>query len=89
VVRVPNTALTFRPSRAAFAAVAQKPPVLASSPQAREQSREGRPAYVWKFENRRFVPIAVEAGVTDDFQTEIVNGPLQPGDTVLTGAAPF
>jgi hypothetical protein len=43
---------------------------------------------VWKVENRRFVPIAVEAGLADDFWTELVEGPLRPGDVLLTAAEP-
>jgi RND family efflux transporter MFP subunit len=89
VVRVPNNALTFRPSRAAFAAVAQDPPTLDAPRPEREQARRGvRLAHVWKFENRRFIPIAVDVGVSDDFWTEIVGGPLQSGDVVVTDAVP-
>jgi HlyD family secretion protein len=89
VVRVPNNALTFRPSRAAFAAVAQDPPTLDAPRPEREQARRGvRLAHVWKFEPRRFIPIAVDVGVSDDFWTEIVGGPLQSGDVVVTDAVP-
>jgi len=38
------------------------------------------------FENRRFLPVAVQVGVSDDFSTEIVGGPLQAGDVVVTDA---
>jgi hypothetical protein len=43
---------------------------------------------VWKLLNRRFVPIAVEAGLADDHWTELVDGPVRPGDTLLTAADP-
>ena len=89
VVRVPNNALTFRPSTTALAAVAQDPPILDSPRPEREQARRGvRFAHVWKFENRRFMPIAVEAGVSDDSWTEIVGGALRAGDVVVTDAVP-
>ena len=89
VVRVPNNALTFRPSTTALAAVAQDPPILDSPRPEREQARRGvRFAHVWKFENRRFMPIAVEAGVSDDSWTEIVGGALRSGDVVVTDAVP-
>lgn len=89
VVRVPNNALTFRPSRAAFAAVDQNPPTLESPQPEREPAQRGvRVAHVWKFENRRFIPIPVHVGVSDDFWTEIVGGPFQSGDVVVTDAVP-
>ena len=47
-----------------------------------------RSAHVWKFENRRFLPVGVQIGVSDDFSTEIVGGPLQAGDVVVTDAVP-
>jgi hypothetical protein len=91
VMRVANNAVTFRPSRAAFAAVGQAPPTLNSSQQGREQAtRRGvRTAYVWKFENRRFIPVAVDVGVSDEFYTEIVGSQIRSGDVVLTDAVPF
>jgi hypothetical protein len=89
VLRVPNNALTFRPSTAAFAAVGQDPPILDAPLPEREQARRGvRLAHVWTFENRRFTPIAVEAGVSDDLWTEVVGGALRSGDVVVTDAVP-
>jgi RND family efflux transporter MFP subunit len=89
VLRVPNNALTFRPSRAAFAAVDQDPPTLESARPDREAVHQGvRVAHVWKFENRRFIPVAVQVGVSDDSWTEIIGGPLQSGDVVVTDAVP-
>jgi len=89
VLRVPNNALTFRPSSAAFAAVDQDPPTLDSPRPEREPAHRGeRVAHVWKFENRRFTPVAVQVGVSDDSWTEIIGGPLQAGDIVVTDAVP-
>jgi len=88
-IRIPNAALAFRPSAEAFKALNQEPPVLEPSQLPHEELRPGtRRAYVWKVENRRFVPIAVEAGLADDFWTELVEGPLRPGDVLLTAAEP-
>ena len=88
-MRIPNKALAFRPSAEAFAEVDQDPPILDPPRLPREKSNSGiRHAYVWKFENRRFVPIAVEAGLADDNWTELVEGQLRPGDVLLTAAAP-
>jgi hypothetical protein len=43
---------------------------------------------VWKLVNRRFVPIAVDVGLADDDWTELVDGPLRPGDVLVTAAEP-
>lgn len=89
VMRVPNTALTFRPSRSAFAAVGQDPPALELPRSDEEPSRRDvRHAYLWTFAKQRFVPFAVGVGISDDYWTEIVDGPLRPGDVVLTDAVP-
>jgi HlyD family secretion protein len=84
-VRIPNTALSFRPSAAVLDAIEQQPPALERTTAAgRGLSRR---AYVWKYENRRFVPILVETGLADDRWTEVIGGSLQPGDVLITSAA--
>ena len=90
VIRVPNNALAFRPSPDVLAAVGQEPPVIdrPEHPVARRPSGGRRHAYVWKFENREFVPISVETGLSDDRWTEVVSGSLHPGDALVTTAAP-
>jgi HlyD family secretion protein len=89
VVRVPNNALTFRPSTRAFAAVGQDPPALDALQPESGRARDGvRLTHVWKYANRRFIPVAVDVGVSDDFWTELVDGSLQSGDVVVTDAAP-
>ena len=89
VVRVPNNALTFRPSPPVFAAVGQSPPTLDSTrPDSEQSRRDVRLTHVWTFANRRFIPIAVDVGVSDDQWTELVSGPLQSGDVVVTDAVP-
>jgi HlyD family secretion protein len=87
-VRIPNNALTFRPPAEAFDEIDQAPPVL-EPPQAprRGSVTSTRKAYVWKFENRRFVPIAVEVGLADDTWTELLSGDVQAGEVVVTRVA--
>ncbi len=87
-VRIPNNALTFRPPPEAFDAIDQEPPVL-EPPQAprRGSANRTRKGYVWKLENRRFVPIAVETGLADDTWTELISGDIQAGELVVTGVA--
>ena len=85
-VRIPNNALVFAPSAEVLAEVGQTPPVLEPAGEAAKEraTRRGR---VWKFENKRFVPIAVEVGIADDTWTELVSGDAHPGDQLITAAA--
>ena len=85
-VRIPNNALVFAPSAEVLAEVGQTPPVLEPAGEAANEraTRRGR---VWKFENKRFVPIAVEVGIADDTWTELVSGDVHPGDRLITAAA--
>ena len=88
-VRIPNNALTFAPSTDSFAAVDQDPPVLNRADMASAKQTGTRKGYVWKFENNRFVPIAVETGIADDSWTELVSGDVRPGDRLVTAAVPL
>jgi HlyD family secretion protein len=88
-VRVPNRALAFRPSPDAFEALRQQAPDLAtgaSQGAAMTGAAQGRSAYVWKFADGRFVPIAVQVGLADESWTELIEGALQPGDQLVTSA---
>ena len=87
-VRIPNNALTFAPSPDMFAAVDQHPPVLSRPDRDPAKRASTRKRHVWKFENNRFVPIAVETGIADDSWTELVSGDVRPGDRLVTAAAP-
>lgn len=88
-VRIPNNALTFAPSADSFAAVDQEPPVLNRADAASTKQTRTRKGYVWKFENNRFVPIAVDTGIADDAWTELVSGDVRPGDRLVTAAVPL
>jgi HlyD family secretion protein len=90
VIRIPNNAVTFRPSEATFAAIDQEPPLLEAPRVPRRRSLDAtRGGYVWKFENGRFVPIVVELGIADDSWTELVRGDIQPGDMLVTRVQEF
>jgi HlyD family secretion protein len=84
VVRLPNTALSFRPSPAVLERIGQKD-VPASSPADGGEGKT-RTSQVWRFEHNRFVPLDVETGLSDDQWTEMVSGPVQPGDALVTSA---
>ncbi len=86
VVRIPNNALTFRPTRDVAEAAGQRleeiEPALAN--EAAEQSRS---AVVWRFRNDRFEAISVELGIANGSWTELVRGPIAPGERLVTAAA--
>jgi HlyD family secretion protein len=88
-VRVPNNALTFAPSAEALAAVNQEPPALSRTDVGSPKQTRTRHGYVWKFQNSRFVPVAVETGIADESWTELVAGGVRPGDRVVTAALPL
>ena len=76
VVRIPNTALRFRPDAAALAAVTEGRTVPTPTPP------DGR--LVWRLEGTRALPLVVQTGVTDGTFTELVSGALQPGEALVT-----
>jgi HlyD family secretion protein len=85
VVRLPNTALSFRPSPAVLERIGQKD--VPASGAAETGEGRTRISQVWRFENNRFVPLDVVTGLSDDQWTEMVSGPVQPGDSLVTSAA--
>ena len=85
VVRLPNTALSFRPSPAVLERIGQKDVPASGAAEAGEGRT--RISQVWRFENNRFVPLDVVTGLSDDQWTEMVSGPVQPGDSLVTSAA--
>jgi HlyD family secretion protein len=88
VLRVPNAALTFRPSSAVLQAIGQDLPALEPTNRSDEKRSGQRRGYVWKFEKARFVPVLIQLGLADDNWTEVLGGALQPGDTLVTSALP-
>lgn len=75
-LRVPNAALRYRPAEAKGDTPGGKPP--------------GRPgAAIYRLgTDGKPQRIAVTPGITDRSHTEILAGPLQPGDRVIVGDAP-
>ena len=74
-VRVPNTALRFRPTRETFAALKQKAPPDAGG---------GGPR-VWLYASNQLDPVRVQPGISDGAHTELVEPALQPGTPVAIG----
>jgi HlyD family secretion protein len=85
VVRIPNTALSFRPSAEILESTRQQslelpPPDTGSDP------TSGRQGIVWKYERGNFVPIEVRVGIADEQWTELLAGDVQAGDLLVTQA---
>jgi RND family efflux transporter MFP subunit len=83
VLRVPNPALSFRPSADALKASGQSPRDVPETARAPNAASRG---YVWKYEAGKFVAIAVVTGVADERWTEVTAGNIQPGDRLVTQA---
>jgi HlyD family secretion protein len=84
-VRIPNEAVTFRPDAGVLAAAGQKD---LQAPQPEPVSPAGgRTAVVWKFVEGKFIPIEVRIGLSDEEWTELLEGPIRPGDSLVTSAA--
>jgi HlyD family secretion protein len=85
VVRIPNRALSFRPTGAVLDALGQvEPPV---DPSASGLDPEARPRYLWTFDGKRLTSVPVRVGLSDDQWTELAAGAVHPGDVVVTQAS--
>jgi len=84
-VRIPNAALAFRPSFEVLAAVGQPVDVSPAAPGPPIDAGQRR---VWRFDDRVFTPIDVRVGLADDQWTELVAGPVGPGDALVAHASP-
>lgn len=84
-IRIPNNALTFRPSAAVLKELGQ-PDVSANDVSANTDSSTARPRSVWKFDGKRFTPTTVRVGLADEQWAELVSGDVRPGDILVTRA---
>jgi HlyD family secretion protein len=80
-IRIPNSALAFRPPADVLAAIGEVEP--RPSPEGVSNSAVRA---VWEYDGRQFTPIAVHAGVADEWWTELLSGSIRPGDVLVTGA---
>jgi HlyD family secretion protein len=83
-VRLPNAALSFRPADAMLALTGQAD--IALTRETSDRAPLGRPAWVWRYDGRQFTPIAVTCGLPDDSWTELLDGAIRPGDSLVTNA---
>jgi len=85
-VRIPNNALAFRPPRDVLQAIDEVEPTTMDTPPA-ASGGIGRARQVWRYDGKRFTPVAVSIGLSDDAWTEMIAGPLHDGDALATQAA--
>ena len=78
VLLVPNAALSFKPEG--------YKPQRGPRPGGRPRALQADMVTLFVLENGKAEPRRVRAGASDADNTEIVEGPLQVGDTVITGA---
>jgi HlyD family secretion protein len=76
VLRVPTSALRFRPDAPTLALMQTAPP-----PAVRANQR-----VAWVLRGEKPVPVVVEVGISDGTYTEIASGDLHPGDVVIDEA---
>src|SRR5574342_661999 len=92
VLRIPNTALRFRPppDLPAFAPGAGRPggrgnAAGGSPPPKAVQTPDQRT--VWVMREEKPAPARIKTGISDGAFTEVVEGALEPGDSVVTDAS--
>jgi HlyD family secretion protein len=84
-VRIPNSALAFRPSAEVLKALGEiDPSTDVSASHANEG--DGSPEAVWEYDGQQFTPIPVRAGMSGDGWTELLRGSIRPGDELVTKA---
>jgi HlyD family secretion protein len=85
VLEIPNAALTYTPDVPA----ADLEPLYRrfAIPEAARTSHAGGQQVVWKLvKGDKLEPVAVRAGISDYANTQLVEGKLQEGDLLVTGA---
>jgi HlyD family secretion protein len=73
-VRIPNTALRFRPDATALPAITEGRSLPAVPV-------DGR--LVWLLDAQKVRPVVVRTGITDGTATELLDGPVKPGDSLV------
>jgi hypothetical protein len=62
--------------------------LVAGAPQQdAKDPRPGRLTRVWTFKDGRFEAVTVRVGLANDSWTELLEGPVRPGDQLVTQAA--
>lgn len=87
VLRVPVAALRYTPAADVRAAFGAEP--VSTGPGPREGGLEGasQGSAVWQLREGRLVRVPVEVGLSDGVVAAVTSEALQPGESVITGAA--
>ena len=83
-IRIPNNAITFRPAPDLLKSLGQEEPSLPQ--QNSKDTRPGRLTRVWTFKDGRFDAVTLRVGLASDSWTELLDGPVRPGDLLVTQA---
>jgi HlyD family secretion protein len=83
VTRIPNAAVSFRPSGAAFAALRENEPPVPASPFPADGQK---PRELWRYDGKRLAPVLLQIGLSDGQWTEVTKGAIHPGDSIVTNA---
>lgn len=84
-VRIPTSALAFRPSPDVLEASGGAGPAVRDA--ATGAAADTRPRQVWRYDGRRLSPVAVHIGLADDRWTELTSGEIHDGDRLATNAS--
>ncbi len=80
VLRIPNGALSFRPSIDVLRSVGEGADVMTHAHSSASK------ATVWRFNGSAFTPIEVRVGLADGEWTEVTEGAVHPRDPLVTSA---
>jgi len=83
VVRIPNSALAFRPEAEMLDTYAETKVVSIDSQQ---PAAKGQVGQVWQYDGNRFTRITVRTGLSDGTWTELMSGSVNSGDLLATAA---
>ncbi|HEY6895684.1 MAG TPA: efflux RND transporter periplasmic adaptor subunit [Rhodocyclaceae bacterium] len=88
VLKVPNSALRFKPADAPKAEVAKESAKEGGGKPGNgggeRKKRDASQGTVWVLEGEHLTPVSVTLGITDNRNTEVVDGELKAGDRVVT-----
>ena len=84
-IRIPNAALVFRPSQEVLRAIGEPVPPASNGMTVADVSTKSHD--VWKYDGKRFKPVAVQVGLADDHWSELLSGSIHPGDVLVTSAS--
>ena len=93
ILLIPNAALRFKPP-----AATENPPLASNgktsgreqkrSGEGRGRNRETSSGTVYVIDGKQLRPVSIQTGITDNRNTEVAGGDLNPGDRIVVGDKP-